>query len=144
MPSNAEVFLAVGTTFALITGCKKSPPPPSSREVSTAQAPTAAPVVPVAKPPAAEARQVFDTRCSVCHGTHGTGDGPGAAALNPKPRAFGDAAWQKSVDDARIAKTIVEGGPAVGLTPGMAPNPDLASKPEVVAELVKIVRKFSN
>ena len=143
MPSNAVVLLTVGTMFALIGGCKKSPPP-STREVATTQAPTSAPVVPVKKPPAVEARQVFDTRCSVCHGTHGAGDGPGAAALNPKPRAFGDAAWQKSTSDERISTTILEGGPAVGLSAGMAPNPDLASKPEVVAELVKIVRKFAN
>lgn len=61
-----------------------------------------------------------------------------------KPRAFGDPAWQKSVDDARIAKTIVEGGAAVQLSPAMAANPDLQGKPEVVAELVKIVRKFSD
>jgi hypothetical protein len=31
---------------------------------------------------------------------------------------------------------------AVGRTPGMPPNPDLQSKPDVVAELVKIVRKY--
>jgi mono/diheme cytochrome c family protein len=140
MASNAKVLLAVGTMLALIAGCKKSPPPPAPAP-ATAQVP--APVAPVAKPPAVEARQVFDTRCVVCHGTHGKGDGPGAAALNPKPRAFGDPAWQKSAEDARIAKTIVEGGAATGLSPGMAPNPDLQSKPEVVAELVKIVRKFA-
>ena len=46
------------------------------------------------------------------------------------------------VDDAHIAQTIVEGGVAVKLSAGMAPNPDMKDKPEVVAELVKIVRKF--
>ncbi|HEY5372429.1 MAG TPA: hypothetical protein VIK01_02030 [Polyangiaceae bacterium] len=46
------------------------------------------------------------------------------------------------VDDAHIAQTIVEGGVAVKLSAGMAPNPDLKDKPEVVAELIKIVRKF--
>jgi hypothetical protein len=38
----------------------------------------------------------------------------------------------------------VEGGPAVQLDPGMAGNPDLKYKPDVVAELVKIVRKFAD
>ena len=38
--------------------------------------------------------------------------------------------------------TIVLGGPGVGLSPGMAPNPELANKPEVVQELVKIVRQW--
>jgi hypothetical protein len=34
------------------------------------------------------------------------------------------------------------GGPAVGKSPAMPGNPDLQSKPEVVKELVKIVRAF--
>jgi mono/diheme cytochrome c family protein len=84
----------------------------------------------------------FKQKCVVCHGDHGAGDGPGAAALNPKPRAFGDADWQTSVTDERIAKTIVEGGAAVGKDAAMAANPDLRGKPELTAELVKIVRAF--
>jgi mono/diheme cytochrome c family protein len=100
------------------------------------------PPAPPPPTPATEARHIFDTRCVVCHGSVGNGDGPGGAVLNPKPRAFGDATWQKSIDDAHIAKTIVEGGLAVGLSAGMAANPDLKDKPDVVAELVKIVRKF--
>lgn len=126
-------FLAAGGALA----CQKSPPPTPA--ATTEVVPPPAPIVVT---PAAEARHIFDTRCAVCHGTVGKGDGPGSAALNPKPRAFGDSTWQKSVDDAHIAKTIVEGGLAVKLSAGMAPNPDLADKPEVVAELVKIVRKF--
>jgi cytochrome c5 len=117
--------------------CQKSPPPAPA---ATAEA--VPPPAPVVVTPASESRHIFDTRCAVCHGSVGKGDGPGSAALDPKPRAFGDATWQKSVDDAHIAKTIVEGGLAVKLSAGMAPNPDLADKPEVVAELVKIVRKF--
>lgn len=70
------------------------------------------------------------------------GDGPGAAALQPKPRMFSDAAWQATTNDEHIAKTIVVGGPGVSLSPGMPANPDLANKPEVVQELVKIVRRW--
>ena len=121
---------------ALTLGCQK-PPPPSPVASTTEEEP-----VVVVAPPDVQARHIFDTRCVVCHGSVGKGDGPGGAALDPKPRAFGDAVWQKSVDDAHIAKTIVEGGVAVKLSAGMAANPDLADKPDVVAELVKIVRKF--
>lgn len=78
----------------------------------------------------------------MCHGSGGRADGPGAAALNPKPQTFVDAAWQDEVKDDEIAKAIVGGGVAVGRTPGMPANPELQAKPEVVAELVKIVRKF--
>jgi mono/diheme cytochrome c family protein len=127
-----QALVAASCAFA----CQKFAPAPAE----TAEA--VPPPAPVVVTPAAEARRIFDTRCVVCHGSVGKGDGPGGAALDPKPRAFGDATWQKSVDDTHIAKTIVEGGLAVKLSAGMAPNPDLADKPEVVTELIKIVRKF--
>jgi mono/diheme cytochrome c family protein len=90
-----------------------------------------------------EARTLFRTRCAVCHGDVGKGDGPGAAALNPKPRAFADAAWQQATTDDALRTIIVQGGPAVGKNAAMPPNPDLVSKPAVVVELTKIVRGFA-
>jgi mono/diheme cytochrome c family protein len=90
----------------------------------------------------AEAQQVWKDKCVTCHGDRGMGDGPGAAVLNPKPRTFKDPKWQMQTKDERIAKVIVEGGAAAGLSENMAPNPELKDKPEVVAELVKIVRSF--
>ncbi|HVM96014.1 MAG TPA: cytochrome c [Candidatus Acidoferrales bacterium] len=89
-----------------------------------------------------EAKDIFANRCATCHGPAGKGDGPAGAALNPKPRDYGDAAWQKSVTDDQIEKIILEGGPAVGKSPLMPPNPDLASKPQVVKGLRSIVRGF--
>jgi hypothetical protein len=50
--------------------------------------------------------------------------------------------WQQSTNDALIGKAILEGGPAVGKSSIMPSNPDLSAKPEVVGELVKIVRDF--
>ncbi len=94
--------------------------------------------------PASKARKLFDTKCIVCHGNHGAGDGPGAAALEPKPRAFADATWQASVTDDQIKKTIVEGGAAVGKSAAMSANPELASEPEELSALLKIVRDFKH
>lgn len=91
---------------------------------------------------ASTAKNLFQSKCVVCHGSVGSGDGPGAAALNPKPRAFADAAWQGSVADEQIESTILMGGVAVGKSPAMPANPDLQAKPAVVKELVKIVRGF--
>ena len=90
----------------------------------------------------AEAQKVWTDKCVTCHGDRGLGDGPGAAALNPKPRSFKDPKWQMQTNDERISKVIVEGGASVGLSANMAPNPELKDKPEVVAELVKKVRSF--
>ncbi len=90
----------------------------------------------------AEAITIFNTRCAACHGMNGMGDGIAAAALNPKPRAYSDKAWQASVDDSHIAKVIVEGGAAVGKSAMMPANPDLKDKPEVVKALVAKIRTY--
>lgn len=88
------------------------------------------------------AKNQFDTYCMPCHGASGKGDGIAGASLNPKPRDWTDATWQDSVDDAHIAKTIAEGGPSVGLSPLMAPNPTYKDNKEVIAALVEIVRGY--
>jgi len=91
----------------------------------------------------AEAKNIFKTRCVACHGSTGKGDGAAAAALNPKPRAYNDQAWQKSVTDEYLAKVILKGGTAVGKSALMPGNADLEQKPEVVAGLVSIIRGFA-
>jgi mono/diheme cytochrome c family protein len=134
----SAVFFLLGATA--IAACSKKPPA-ESQPAPTVTTPKAAPP---RVDPVADARTLFDTRCVVCHGDHGAGDGPGAAALDPKPRAFGDAAWQASVTDEQIKKTIVEGGAGVGKSVAMAANPELRNKPEELAALVKIVRDFKH
>lgn len=132
-------LLALVCLAPLATACSKhSAPEPTA----TATTPVAAEPAPPPPDPAADARKLFDTKCVVCHGNHGAGDGPGAAALNPKPRAFADATWQASITDDQIKKTILEGGAAVGKSAAMPSNPDLTDKPEELSALVKIVRDF--
>ncbi len=89
-----------------------------------------------------EAEEVFTTRCSTCHGTDGTGSGPAAANLNPKPRNYTDSAWQASVTDDYLRNVIVKGGAANGKSPLMPPNPDLEGKNAVVDGLVAKIRSF--
>ena len=121
--------LVIVSTFLLGCGDKKpSTPPPQD--------------IPTSSPAAQEARNTFNTLCSTCHGQSGTGDGPGAASLQPKPRNYTDKAWQASVTDEQIRQIILEGGAAVGKSPMMPPSPQFKDKPAVVDELVKIVRSF--
>ena len=87
-----------------------------------------------------EAAEIFESRCFACHGAEGRGDGPAASNLNPRPRDFHNVKWQKSVDDASLARAIIFGGRSVGVSAEMAPNPDLESEPAVVAALVERVR----
>lgn len=84
----------------------------------------------------------YQTFCASCHGAKGDASGPVAAAMNPVPRNFIDKAWQKSVDDARIAKVIKEGGSSVGLSPTMAPWGAVLSD-EDIKVLVEIIRGFN-
>lgn len=139
-----SVALAALFPLAFLVGCSKEAPKP---EATAAPSAAAAPK-PVETTPSvpyvseAEGQKTFVSRCAACHGTTGKGDGPGAAALNPKPRNYTDKEWQKSVTDDQIAKTIMYGGAAVGKSPNMPAQPDLSSKPEMVAALVKVVRSF--
>jgi mono/diheme cytochrome c family protein len=120
--------------------------PPAQQQPASAPEPPAAPK-PAAKPAAAtgaaataEAEQIFATRCVTCHGPQGAGDGPGSAALDPKPRNFQDPSWQASVTDEHLEKIVMYGGAAVGKSPTMPGNPELMAKPEVVKALVAHVR----
>lgn len=89
-----------------------------------------------------KARQMFATVCATCHGSDGTGNGPASANLNPKPRNYTDAAWQATVTDDELEKTILKGGQAVGKSMTMPGNPHLEDQPEVLDGLVKIIRGF--
>ena len=132
------VYLVIA--LALAAGCGKKT---EAAEGSPSADPGAA-VDPSAPSPTEEARTTFKTICATCHGENGTGDGPGAAALNPKPRNYTDKAWQAKVTDDEIKKAILGGGGAVGLSPAMPAQTQLRDKPEVVEALVRIVRTFGN
>ena len=74
-------------------------------------------------------------RCTPCHGAEGRGDGAASASLNPQPRKFHEAEWQKSVTDEHLVQIIKMGGAAVGKSPAMPGNPDL--KDEAVLTALK-------
>src|SRR5262249_3131702 len=125
---------ALALLGAFVPGCK----PDESHAGAAAQA-----VVPTS-PATAEADQIFSTRCVMCHGSTGAGDGPASASLYPKPRNFHDAAWQTSITDENIGKIVQSGGAAVGKSNLMPGNPDLEAKPQTVQALVKKIRGFGS
>jgi mono/diheme cytochrome c family protein len=87
-----------------------------------------------------EAKTIFSTRCTACHGENGAGDGAASSGLDPKPRDLTAAEWQDSVDDEFIEKIIKYGGAAVGKSAAMPSNPDMSSKPKVLTALRDHVR----
>jgi mono/diheme cytochrome c family protein len=148
-----RIVLVLGLGLAGVTGiaCGKNtePPPPSSGspQAQTETGPSAKPKQPAPAQATGdgipeEALNLFGTVCAACHGTDGSGNGPAAASLNPKPRNYTDAAWQASVTDDDLRKIILLGGQGVGKSAMMPGNPNLKDKPEVIDGLVKIVRQF--
>ncbi len=137
----ARSAIACAVAF-LLNGCGK-PESTGTTTTSTNTTPTST-TASTGPSPAAAAQDLYKTRCVPCHGETGKGDGPGAAALTPKPRNYTDAAWQKSVKDEDIKKTILYGGAAVGKSPLMPGNPDLDGddKKAQLDALVAIVRGF--
>jgi cytochrome c5 len=133
--------------IALVCACvlpacsKRSEPPPPPVQPRAAE-PAEDPAAEEAFMAKSEAKKLFGSRCAVCHGEKGKGDGPGSAALDPKPRDYTNTAWQKSVTDDQLRAVITMGGGAIGKSPIMPSSPDLQAKPKVVDELVRIVRSF--
>jgi mono/diheme cytochrome c family protein len=81
---------------------------------------------------------VFHQRCELCHGPTGMGDGPGGAALNPKPRNFHDKAVVDTLTDDWILHTIMNGKAGTGMPPWKG----IVSESEAKSLILKI-RSFS-
>ncbi|MBL9009111.1 MAG: cytochrome c [Myxococcales bacterium] len=90
----------------------------------------------------AQARTFYDARCAECHGAQGGGDGEKSASLRPLPQRLSDRMWQANVSNARIARVLVQGGPAAGKSPTMPAFAELAAQPELRAALVALIRSF--
>ncbi len=82
------------------------------KDIVVAEAPTT-------KGDPAKGKEKFEQICASCHGPLGHGDGPAAAALDPKPRNLSEAAYVSTLSDDLIFKTVKEGGASVGKSPLM-------------------------
>jgi mono/diheme cytochrome c family protein len=83
---------------------------------------------------------IFQTRCFVCHGRAGKGDGPASTGLGASVRDLTNSAWQDSTSDETIRKVIRNGATAVGGAAAMAPNPDLSDAQ--IQSLVRYIREL--
>ena len=141
--NRARIVVGVALlTLALVAiGCREQKAAGPTEVAKPSPAPTPAPTK-SSDAARAEAQEIFASRCTPCHGATGGGDGAASAGLTPPPRNFHDKTWQSAVTDDHIEKIIQYGGAAVGKSPAMPSNPDLMSKPEVVAALREYVRNL--
>ena len=109
------LFLVFVLLFGFFAGACSKAPAPTSRlpDLAGASASRAG-------------EMIFQTRCFVCHGRGGKGDGPSSTGLGAAVRDLTNPAWQDSTPDETIGKVIRSGAAAVGGTAAMAPNPDLS------------------
>jgi mono/diheme cytochrome c family protein len=109
------LFLNFVLLLGLLAGaCSKAPE-------STARLPD-----PAGESASQAGEMIFQTRCFVCHGRAGKGDGPASAGLGATVRDLTSPAWQESTSDETILKVIRSGAAAVGGTGAMTANPDLS------------------
>jgi mono/diheme cytochrome c family protein len=145
----ATITIALGLTI----GCGDSAaPPPAAAPAPTAPAPAAAPApaeaaapaapAVAAKPDVAAGAALYATNCSTCHGARGAGDGPAAAALDPKPAHHSDGAYMNALSNEHLFKVIKEGGVATGKSPMMAPWGGMLSDAQIW-DLVAFVRSLA-
>lgn len=149
-PSRATTQVEESPGF---TGRVETPSdPPSTEEIAQASASELA-----KQPPRTDWRggrvgqgaAVYARYCVTCHGSDGRGDGPAAAALNPKPRDFtagdfyfdanGNGRTGEPIDLARI---VLHGPAAFGGSPTMQAWDEALTQDEV-RDVVAFLRSLS-
>ena len=86
-------------------------------------------------------KQLYQQRCSVCHGPDGKSNTPTAQALTPKPRDHTNGAYMNALSNEHLAKVISKGGAAVGKSPLMPPQADLND--QQIQDLIVFLRSLA-
>jgi mono/diheme cytochrome c family protein len=89
---------------------------------------------------AQSAMSVYAQKCAACHGPKDKGDGPAGQVMLPPPAPFSTTLKAKS--DSWIESVITHGGPAVGLSPRMPPNPNLSGSQ--LKDLTQYIRSLNS
>lgn len=109
----ALVVSALG--FGVMTGCGGGDKAPESASTEKAEAPetpdaeTTPATGAAGEVSLAVGETVIKERCELCHGASGKGDGPGGAALNPKPRDWTEHGYMETRTDDQLYDVIYNG-----------------------------------
>ena len=135
-------LVALSLTSAVLVGCggSKSDSTTETTTTTTTPKPAAGAADPAAAPateesPEAATAALFKTRCALCHGPDGRGDGPGSAALKPAPRNFHDQAYMSTRTDAQLSEVIHQGKGAMPKWGGILTDDQITGLIKHVREL---------
>lgn len=112
------VLLGVVATLAYLAGMRSAGKEAGGEAAGAAKPGGAVNVEELLEPtPAliAKGKTLFAVNCASCHGVDGYGNGPAAAALNPKPRNYHEGYWRYGGGVARIVQTISTGSPGTAM-----------------------------
>ncbi|MGE5219185.1 MAG: c-type cytochrome [Chloroflexota bacterium] len=85
----------------------------------------------------------YDANCVGCHGASGKGDGPAAAALNPKPQDHTNGKVMNALSDKYLFDIIKDGGAAMKKAPFMpASNKKLTD--QEIWDVVAYIRSLAS
>lgn len=105
--------------------------------------------MPAAAGDAAAGKAIYDGKggCAACHGAAGAGDGAAAAALDPKPASFAEAAFRLDTDgdgqtgsDVDLANSIKYGAAKYGGNAAMPGRADFSDAE--VNDLIAYIRSL--
>ncbi len=105
------VFASLGN--ALLAGCggnkaaESTATPPTETPATTTE--TTPPAGTDAATAGVDGAKIYTDKCALCHGPSGHGDGPGAAALNPKPRNHTDGSYMNTRTNDQLLEVIRNG-----------------------------------
>ncbi|MEE8305157.1 MAG: cytochrome c [Candidatus Tectomicrobia bacterium] len=86
-------------------------------------------------------KQLYQMRCSPCHGPDGKANTPTGRALNPKPRDHTNGTYMNTLSNQHLFKVIRQGGMAVGKSPIMPPQADLSD--QQLQDVIAFVRTLA-
>jgi mono/diheme cytochrome c family protein len=84
----------------------------------------------------------YDANCVGCHGATGKGDGPAAAALNPKPGDMTDGKAMKALNDKFLFDIIKDGGASQKKSPIM-PGSAKKLNDQEISDIVAYIRSLA-
>lgn len=86
-----------------------------------------------------QGKKLYGQFCATCHGQSGKGDGPAAAALNPKPRDHTSKEYMSQLSDDDLLNVIKNGGASIGKSPLMPPW-GASLKDDQIKDIIAYVR----